>query len=57
MAYIRGHSHVKRALEIAAAGGHDILLTGSPGAGKAMLARVLPALMYTPDATGGPNHC
>lgn len=40
-----GQDQAKRALIIAAAGHHNILLTGSPGAGKTMMARVLPALL------------
>lgn len=44
---IRGQAHVKRALEIAAAGGHNILLAGPPGAGKIQLARTLPSLLPT----------
>ena len=44
---IRGQAHVKRALEIAAAGAHNILLVGTPGAGKAELARTLPSLLPT----------
>jgi magnesium chelatase family protein len=48
---VRGQAHVKRALEVAAAGGHHMLLIGPPGAGKAMLARTLPTLL---PATGGP---
>ena len=46
---VMGQENVKRALEIAAAGGHNILLIGSPGAGKSMLARRLPSIL--PDMT------
>ena len=46
---VMGQENVKRALEISAAGGHNILLIGSPGAGKSMLARRLPSIL--PDMT------
>ncbi|MBU2219941.1 YifB family Mg chelatase-like AAA ATPase, partial [Patescibacteria group bacterium] len=45
MAYIRGQEHAKRALEIAAAGHHNILMSGPPGTGKTLLARTLPTIL------------
>ena len=47
MSEVKGHKTPKRVLEIAAAGGHNILMIGSPGCGKSMLAKRLPSILPT----------
>ncbi|GAB4479324.1 MAG: YifB family Mg chelatase-like AAA ATPase [Anaerolineales bacterium] len=42
---IKGQEHVKRALEVAAAGGHNVLMIGPPGAGKTLLSRAMPGIL------------
>ncbi len=50
MAEVRGQEAAKRALEVAAAGGHHLLMTGPPGAGKSMLAERMPSILPPMDA-------
>jgi len=45
LAHVKGQEHVKRALEIAAGGGHNVIMMGPPGAGKTLLARSLPSIL------------
>ena len=51
MSHIKGQEHAKRALEVAAAGGHNIIMRGPPGSGKTLLARALPSILprMTPE--------
>ncbi|MFC2072147.1 YifB family Mg chelatase-like AAA ATPase [Chloroflexota bacterium] len=45
LAYIKGQEHVKRALEVAAAGGHNVIMMGPPGSGKTLLSHSLPSIL------------
>lgn len=43
--HIKGQEHVKRAMEVAASGGHNVILSGSPGVGKTLIAKSLPSIL------------
>ena len=53
LAQVKGQETAKRALEIAAAGGHNLLMSGPPGAGKSLLAACLPGILPPLDAVRG----
>ncbi len=45
MSHVKGQEHVKRAMEIVAAGAHNVLMSGAPGSGKTLIARTLPSIL------------
>ena len=45
LSHVKGQEHVKRALEVAAAGSHNVMMAGPPGAGKTLLARSMPSIL------------